>query len=211
MENNKEVNIPEQLTPVYDKLIAKGEDEIKAADFVGEMWAEIDNLQVQLGQLTDFNEDMIEQLCSLKIANYVYNQEAKEIPYGMIKTIGFMNAAAKEVTDGKVNSWFSLTEEERLDIGWRIGYNTKEYKLYTDVGCYTFNDMRNCGVYIYGSERTDKAWRNALGNEGQWLASEEVKYIDDEDTLAGFRNNKDWDTIASKAVKKDVDRNCDKV
>ena len=207
MTDNKENNIPEELTPQYEKLLADGYNESNAAAIVGEMWEVVDNLHKQLKEF-GYEDSEIESLCKIKLLNYIHNMECREIPFGLIKPLSFMNKAAKEVYGDSVSGWFALSEDERNDIGWRIGYNTKMYKLYVDVGCYSDKDNRECGIFIYGSERTDKAWRNARGNEGQWLCSDEVKYIDERDTLAGFRNNMDWDNIAARGVKKNIDKGC---
>lgn len=89
--------------------------------------------------------------------------------------------------------WGTMTDKQKRDALWGIGFDTKKYNFYVTECLHTrINSKRDYGLVVYGSERVDKAWTTKLISDGSGnlvnAASWEARtYYDNMDQ--GFRED----------------------
>lgn len=96
---------------------------------------------------------------------------------------------AKTRPVASIPGWNELTDIEKEDMLWQLGFNVKDYNYVIDIGCYRWNSNKvECGEIVYCQERTDKEWLSLIIN-GCHIASDEALYHKDKDTLEVLRGN----------------------
>ena len=51
-----------------------------------------------------------------------------------------------------------LTQEQKVNFLWHVGFDSKGYKFMIDIIPYSIGDKRGVGMVIIGQERTDLEW-----------------------------------------------------
>ncbi len=169
---------------MFDELVAEGMMAADALQYITLQTATDDDVETisdLSAQLRDngYSADEMSRLIMYKIEN-------KE----KIDSIRQVVRIGRMIPISEIHGWYGMNENQRKETLNELGFNVKDFQYVVDVGCFRYNTNHIvCGEYVYGSERTDKAWLN-LVIEGRNVASEEARYHKDQETLQVMRGNK---------------------
>ncbi len=169
---------------MFDKLVAEGMMAADALQYIALQAATDDDVETisdLSAQLRDngYSADEMSRLIMYKIEN-------KE----KIDSIRQVVRIGRMIPISEIHGWYGMSESDKEYTLHTLGFDVDNFQYVVDVGCFRYNTNHIvCGEYVYGSERTDKAWLN-LVIEGRNVASEEARYHDSREVLEVLRGNK---------------------
>jgi len=126
-----------------------------------------------------YEEEEAYRVAAVKLSNSVVNKGTRVVKMGKLVPLRILNEAIEE-------GWESLTSRQQNDVLWELGINTRQKCWFTDAACFNYCEKRECGVFLFGEERTDREWlTKKIGDNS--VASIEARYHKDKETLNVLR------------------------